>query len=343
MSGRIPRTLRLAVVGASIGGALLFGLSLRTAGVGVVIDDIRKLGIGFALVFLLGGVRHVTRTIAWTFCVEPPDHLPLGRAFAAYLAGDSLGNVTPFGFLISEPSKIVLVRHLVGPKASISALTVENLFYSSIVALMLVAGTAALLLSFSVSRPIRLASLAIFGSALACSASATWIIMTRRRLISRVFARMIRRNIARAYFESRLPHVCDIEDRIFGFVGRYRERVLPILAIEVVFHTAAVFEIWMVLTFINGSAPSVLTAFVLEYVNRTITTVFQFVPMWIGVDEAGTGLMTAALHLGPAAGVSLALIRKGRLIAWTAIAIGLLLQQGLSVRSTLREAEQLRS
>jgi uncharacterized membrane protein YbhN (UPF0104 family) len=342
----VPRVLRLAVTGASIGGALLFAWSLRTAGLQDVIDDVRRLGIGFVLVFLLAGVRHLARTAAWTFCVEPPDHLPLGRAFAAYLAGDSLGNVTPFGFLISEPSKIVLVRPRVAPKASISSLTVETLFYSGVVAVMLVAGSAALWLSFSVPRPVHLASLAIFITAVACSVAAAWIVMTRRRLVSLGFARMIRYNIAREYFEARLPHVREIEDRIFGFVGRRPERVLPILTLEVIFHAVAVLEIWMVLFFISGSSatrPSLLTAFVLEYTNRTITTVFQFVPMWIGVDEAGTSVMTTALHLGPAAGVSLALIRKARLLAWTSIGIGLLLQQGLSVRNTLREAEQLQS
>jgi len=61
---------------------------------------------------------------------------------------------------------------------------------------------------------------------------------------------------------------------------------------------------------ITGVSPTLLTAFVLEYVNRTITVVFQFVPMWLGVDEAGTGLMTAAIGLTGATGV--ALVREVR-------------------------------
>jgi hypothetical protein len=65
----------------------------------------------------------------------------------------------------------------------------------------------------------------------------------------------------------------------------------------------------------------VLTAFVLESVNRTITVAFQFVPMWLGVDEAGTGLIAAAIGISPAAGVALALARKGRIVLWTVIGL----------------------
>jgi hypothetical protein len=62
---------------------------------------------------------------------------------------------------------------------------------------------------------------------------------------------------------------------------------------------------------------------VLEFVNRTITLAFQFVPMWLGVDEAGTSLVTTALHLGAAVGVGLALVRKARILLWTAIGLGI--------------------
>jgi hypothetical protein len=57
--------------------------------------------------------------------------------------------------------------------------------------------------------------------------------------------------------------------------------------------------------------------------------VVQFVPMWIGVDEAGTGLATNLLAYGPVTGVSLALVRKARIIVWTAIGLALLAREAL--------------
>ena len=65
---------------------------------------------------------------------------------------------------------------------------------------------------------------------------------------------------------------------------------------------------------------------------------FQFVPLWLGVDEVGTGLMTNALNLGSPAGVSLALARKGRVVVWTTVGIALLLHHGFSGRKASRPA-----
>jgi hypothetical protein len=76
---------------------------------------------------------------------------------------------------------------------------------------------------------------------------------------------------------------------------------------------------------IAGGSIGFITAFVLEFVNRTITIAFQFVPMWLGVDEAGTGAVATALHLGGAAGIGLALVRKARVAVWTGLGIGLFL------------------
>ncbi len=63
-------------------------------------------------------------------------------------------------------------------------------------------------------------------------------------------------------------------------------------------------EIWVTLALIAGEPIGFITAFVLEVVNRTITIAFQFVPMWLGVDEAGTGAVTRLCAWGapPASG-----------------------------------------
>jgi hypothetical protein len=83
-----------------------------------------------------------------------------------------------------------------------------------------------------------------------------------------------------------------------------------------------------------------LTAFVLESVNRVINVVFKFVPMRVGVDEAGTGMLTKILRLGTASGVTLAIVRKARVIVWTALGIAFLVRRGLSLRAVAENAEE---
>ncbi len=312
------RTMRLVSAIAAVVGIGLFVWSIHIAGGRAVLDGVRRVGGGFAVISVLGGLRYLARAAAWSLCVENGQSLPVWTAFEATVAGDAIGNITPFGFFASEPSKIVFLRGRLAADASIGALALENLFYSATVIAVLVAGTAALLFSFDVPHAVRIASLAVLGGALLAAIAAAWIVLARVRVLSRIF-----------------PRARSVEDRVFAFARVHPERLLPIGALEAAFHAAAVFEIWIAVALIAGSAPALLTAFALEYVNRTITVVFQFVPMWLGVDEAGTGLLAGVLRLAPATGVSLALVRKARILAWTAIGIGLAFARGIRARSTV--------
>jgi hypothetical protein len=306
-----PERLRRLGIGAAIGGFLLLLWSVHSVGLNAVLTGVGRVGFGFIVIVALGGARGALRTIAWRLCLEDRSLLPFRRAFAAYLAGGALGNVTPLGMLVSEPSKILLVRDRVAASASIPALAVENLFYGISVALMLATGTVGLLTAASLPASATRASALL----LACVAGGVlfgcWVVATRRRIGTGVAQRL----------GLRTDRIGAIEDRVFAFAARHPDRVVPVALCEIAFHAAAVFEIWFALRLITGAAPPLLTAFALEYTNRAITIVFQFVPLWLGVDEAGTGFIAAALGLNPAAGVSLALARKGRIAFWTVVGL----------------------
>jgi lysylphosphatidylglycerol synthase-like protein len=286
------RIRAVAIVGA-LAGAALFVWTLRVAGLSAVVSAVERLGAGFAVIVALGGVRHLVRATAWRLCFEDPRELPLGWSVAAYISGDAVGNVTPFGIFASEPSKIVLLRNRLATTTAIPALALENLFYGATVVVMLVAGTAALLLAFNVTAQVKTISLLLIVGVVAA--------LTAAALVAKL----------RPQWVTPLAH----------FVARHRGRLWAIAALEIAYHASAVLEIWIALALITGTAPTLLVAFVLEYVNRAITVAFQFVPMWLGVDEAGTGLMTTALGLTGATGVALALARKARVAVWTVVGL----------------------
>jgi hypothetical protein len=317
------RGLRLAVLAAGIGGALLFVWSIRAAGAAGVLDGVRRVGWWFVVICFLGGTRYLVRAIAWRMCLDDPRRLPLGAAFGAMLMGDALGNVTPFGVLISEPSKVAFVRRRVGAGTAISTVTIENLFYMASVVIVFVCGTSALLLSFDVGVALRRTAYMTLGAAVGFTLLAIVVLMRRVRIASALLAALEWWPWLRRPVESRREAVRAIEDQVFGFTSRHPARVPPLFALEAAYHLAGVLEIWLTLALVTGGSIGLVTAFVLEFVNRTITIAFQFVPLWLGVDEAGTGVVTTALRLGAAAGVGLALVRKARVVVWTGLGLGL--------------------
>jgi hypothetical protein len=134
-----------------------------------------------------------------------------------------------------------------------------------------------------------------------------------------------------------------LETRIYSFYGRHRHKLLPLLLLEATFHAAGVAEVYVTLSFIvAGGKVTLLEALILESIGRIINIVFKFIPMRFGVDEAAAGTVSTVLGLGLPIGVTLAIVRKARILCWTAVGILLLARRGLTIRTMLHDAEAMR-
>jgi len=326
----------LGVIGF-IAGLALFAYFVEKAGVGQILEGIRRLGAGFVLVIAVSALRQIARSIAWTLCMEPPYRLRFRDAFRARVMGDAIGNVLPFaGFLVSEPAKPALIRDRVPLMAGFSALAIENLFYALSVALFIFSGMVALLLSFTLPKGLRLVSFITLAVIAVVIALGAVLIAKRLRFISGSAKFLHRRGLNEKWIEK----AGSLEDRIYGFYQRNSARFLPIILLEFCFHLAGVTEIYVTLSFISpDQPPTFLTAFILESVNRVITVAFKFIPLRMGVDEAGTGRVSKVLQFTMTTGVTLAIVRKARDVFWAATGMILLLQRGLSLRTVARDAE----
>jgi hypothetical protein len=74
---------------------------------------------------------------------------------------------------------------------------------------------------------------------------------------------------------------------------------------------------------IGDRTPLLVQAILFETVNRLTTVLFKFVPFRLGIDEAFSGAIAPSLAVTVAAGVTLAVVRKARMLFWSAF--GLLL------------------
>ena len=319
-------------------GLALFAYFVKKAGVGQIVDGIRRLGAGFLLIIAISSVRHIVRSLAWSLCMEGPCRLRFWDAFRARLMGDAIGNVLPFAsFVVSEPAKPALIRDRVPLMAGLSALAIENIFYGLSVAVFIFSGMVALLLSFSLPKGLRLASIIALIVIMLAIMSGALLIRKQLKFISGAARFLQRRGLNEKWIEKGRT----LEDRIYGFYRGNSARFLPILLLEGCFHLAGVCEIYVTLSFISPQQPpTLLTAFILESVNRVISVVFKFIPLRMGVDEAGTGKVSTILLFTEATGVTLAIVRKARDVFWAAVGMTLLVQRGLSLRTAAREAEE---
>jgi hypothetical protein len=332
-----PRHLSAAGALSVAAGIALFAWMVYRVGPGQVAGGLRQIGWGFVAIVVIAGVRFATRAAAWALCIELPHRLAFRDALAAVVAGDALGNATPLGPIVGEPAKAAFVRTRVPLAAALTALAIENVMYTLSAAAMIAAGMMALLFRFDLPETLREVSEIALLAVVALFATAIWMLWRRPALVSGSLRAITG---PAAGLGSRLDRVRAVEREVYTFAGRRRRVMFPLIGAELMFHALGVAEVHVTLWLLNGAAPSLLTSFILETVNRLITVIFKFIPMQIGVNEAGTALVTQVLGLGASIGVTLGVVRKIRMLVWSSVGILLLVRRGSSARRILEDAER---
>src|SRR5687767_2402713 len=254
LSEKRNRSRRFAPLGIVFGllGLHVFAYFVSAAGVGEIISRIQRLGAGFLLILAVSSIRYVVRALAWTRCIDPAYRLPFRDAFAARLMGDALGNIIPFvSVAVSEPSKAVFVKDRVPLMVGLSALAIENIFYALSVTIFIFCGTATLLLSFSLPKPLRYASIGALIVTVVVVLLGYLLIRREVRFLSGALGRINRRGIAPKLMSKVIPRAQVLEERVYGFYQRNQGRFLSIFALDLCFHLAGVIEVYTTLSFIS--------------------------------------------------------------------------------------------
>jgi hypothetical protein len=320
-------------IAAAVFGAALFALTLSRTETRDIFSGLHSVGWGFLIIIAISGFRLLVRAWAWTLCSEGEPRLRIRDTFPAFLSGDALGNLTPLGLVASEATKAVYVRHRVSLMTAVSGLTVENLIYTLSVAVVITGGSLALLFHYNLSGNLQMSFLIALGGMLALIVGSAWIIAGQFKVMTGLIDWMHRRSLAPRAIAGRLEKLRALEDSVYGFHKRHPSRLLLVVVLEALYHAAGVAEVYVTLAWIAPSpAPTLLAAFILETANRLINVLFKFVPMRLGVDEAGSGMLITVLGYPGAVGVTLALVRKVRMLVWTAVGVLFLARRGLSPR-----------
>ena len=326
-----------------VAGAALFAWLVTTVKPAVIWSSFRQIGWNLGWIVALGGLRFAVRGAAWMLCIESPHSLPFGSAFNAVVCGDALGNATPLGPLVGEPAKIAYVRGRVPVGPALTALAIENVFYTLSVAAMIAAGAMALLFSVELPLGLREFSEVAIAAIVLLFIAAGWVLWRRPAVVDTLL-RARRRSAGAAApnsarIASKVERLRVAEREVFTFASRRRRVLAPLIMLELVFHALGVAEKHLTLWLILPSPPTLLTSFIIETADRLITVAFKFVPFQVGFGEAGTGLITNILGLTTAPGVTLSIVRKARMGIWSLVGTGLLIRRGLTARRVLEDPE----
>ena len=333
--------LKVAGVVLTLFGIGLFGYFVYAVGFYEIVDGIARLGfVGFAVILSNYFVRICARAYAWKLSVHEPYQLGIKDTIPAVVIGEALSSTIPLGLLISGTSKAIAVRRRIPLVAGLSSVATENLFYSFITGLFLILGAITLLLGFAVDAGVGFTLVLLIGGLSFLIFLGVTMVIRQWHFASWLCGWVYRRGFLTRLLENGRHEVRRFEDLIYGFYRRHPHRFVPVCLLQIAYHLLGIAEVWFILNRLGDPMPSLLTSFLLESVSRLVTIVFKLVPFTIGVDEAGAQFIGQALSLTAGVGVTLAIIRKGRILFWTAIGWILIAKRGLSFAEITNSGEQ---
>jgi hypothetical protein len=330
---------RLKIFGISLTvlGLSLFIFYIYSVGISEILDGVGKIGVGgFVAILLLYFGRISVRASAWKLSVHEPFNLQFKDTLPAVIIGEAISSIIPLGILASGTSKAIAVRNRIPLVAGLSSVATENLFYTLVTSLFIIAGAVAFLFSFPADNAWTWTIYGLIAVIISLLVFCFFLIFRQWHLASGfckwLYERgLFRRILAEGHLQVRL-----FENIIFDFYRSYPSRFGPIILCEVLYHALGIAEVWFILSKVSDVIPNFYSSFLLESVSRVVTTTFKLIPFAIGVDEASAQFITENLELGAAVGVTLAILRKGRGLFWALVGILIILKRGINFAEIFR-------
>jgi lysylphosphatidylglycerol synthase-like protein len=203
-----------------------------------------------------------------------------------------------WGPVTREPMKAMFVSHAVPQRAALTAAVFERFVYAIVATLLIVCALAIAAVHY------HFVGKFLFGSGLILGAALT---MTQ-------------------YWQ-----------RVGGDLRRHRSSLGRMGALAAAQEISNLVEAYFVLAWL-GATPTLAAIVVLEGIGRLMNSAGQFIPGKLGITEAATAALADGLRLGSAHGLSLALARRVRSLAWGAVGIALVALRAFNYQVFINDA-----
>ncbi|HWC16095.1 MAG TPA: hypothetical protein VG498_03745, partial [Terriglobales bacterium] len=200
-----------------LGLALLAALVLRV-GPEVVWSQVHKVGLGLALIIILGGFGHFIRCWVWRLAlVCDISALSWARSFGACLASEALGQLGVGGKALGEGVRIALLRPAVPLPNAISSSAIDGVIHLGTSAIVMLSGIGGTFLLASLMGKWRIFAFVFASTVMAVLALAIVAYGNRWPLMGRAARAVGRVPRIHNWIKSKLPVIDSSENTLLNF------------------------------------------------------------------------------------------------------------------------------
>jgi hypothetical protein len=321
LRGRRGSGLRIGLL--TVGAALLAGLVWHL-GPSLILDAFGRIGWYAIPALLLGAAHHATRALALRACVLRPNVLGYADALAIRLSGEAIQSLTFTGPVLAQPTKAWLLEdHGLTRREGFAATITEYLICAVVTVGMSIAGLLYLIIGFNPSAAVTGVAIGLMCPLIGLLIVSSAAIARRRHLIGSVVARLARVGALRRRLRPHVAWINRMEDLLLVILHDSPRRALAIVILEVGAQALLVFELFWLLRGLDLMAPG-WYSLVIESSIKVVGIAFLFIPLQLGVAEGAYAVIFEVLGMPAAAGIAVAFLRRGRLLAIAGIGLATL-------------------
>ena len=325
-TGKGKRGLMISIqaIAFAAGLALLVYLIYRV-GYESILNSMAKVGWGFLLIVALNLSRHLLRAFSLYMAIPPEHRFGYLKVAAARFGGEGVNFFSFAGPFLGDATKAVLLKRDISLTHAASAVISDNILYYLSVILMIIAGVVTLLYVYGSSGQAMNNVLAVIVTgAILLLLLPLMAIKFRIKPLSQFMGWLLTRGKLPGFIASRHHHIVDVETNVFEFFHKRPVDFFLVFGIGLGVHALSVTEVYLAMQYLGYDSP-VSTAFIIESLTKVINAVFGFIPGVIGAYEGGNALILASSGFTTAAGIALALVRRGAILVATLIGLVILL------------------
>ena len=315
--------------GLLVAGLVLFAVLLHETGTRVVAGNIRLVGWGIGLIVLQELLAYACNTLGWCYAFPlPRPAIPFRRLLAVRLAGDAINYVTPTANVGGEFLRVRLLSGRVPTAAAVASVAIAKLNQTVAQVAFILVGLLVVLRDTTL--PPALGRSLLISAAIMSAVALPLLVAPRRTLLGPLRRVLHTLGVPRhALGLGVRPGQVDDEGRAFHLSGR--PGFPASTAWFLVGWTVGLLEVSLMLYFLDVPV-TVERVVAIEVFSSAVDGLLFFVPGKVGTQEGSKVLVFTLLGLDPAKGLSLAILRRIRELAWAAV--GLLVLSRLQARAT---------
>ncbi len=309
---------RLRWFAVVVGVALLTYLVPRV-GVGTVFDNLKAVGWGMVLILALGGIFHLVRAYAWRLTLPSDTRGPsVARLFGLRLISEATGTLGLAGQMVGDGMRVSLLGPMIPMPNRISSVALDRAAYIVTSGAVGVMGTVAAVLLLDLKGAWRIYAFAFAGTLTLVLVLALLSFARGWQICSHVMHLVQRLPWARKWAAEKASVIEAAEENLLSFRSRAPKAFWMVIALYVTSQMLAIAEVYLLLRFM-GVPIMPVGAFVIEGLTKLVNVAGALNPGNIGTYEGGNLLVSRLLDFPAAAGLTLALCRRARILFWAAI------------------------